>query len=483
MKKLNIEIKEHGLFILIGIILFTLVTIESATVPLTHDEGNTIFCSTTSVFDIISYKDPVPNNHILNTLFIKFNQSIFGDRLFTNRLHNVLFFIPYFLFSILLSRLLFKDFWPRITLVIMLSTNVYLLDFFSVTRGYGMSLAFEMMSLYYLHKRINSKNTNYSYWAVLWAALGVYANFTLLNYYMPLLLILSVHSIYYHSREKPWKALKEISIIIVISLALAMSIYVPISRIMSTNQLTYWGMDGFYENTVTSLVTSLRSGVEYFNLSNESLSLGIFTLIVLLSAIGFLLWLRPKRSRSFIITYTTLAIVIFYNMTTFWILDVPYLTGRTALLFVPLVCIALSTSIHEIYNNYKSLGIFLCLFMISIFTQHYIRASDTTTNSEWYYDRDSYHVLNDLQDIIHTESLKTPVILNCHWLFFPSMDYHIPRDYTSDIKLAPYGLKIAQDTSSVFYFTQSSELEHLKEGFEIVKSYSNGQRYLMKRSK
>lgn len=483
MKKLNLEIKEHGLFILIGLILFTLVTIESATVPLTHDEGNTIHCSTTSVFDIISYKDPVPNNHILNTLLIKFNQSIFGDQLFTNRLHNILFFIPYFLFSVLLSRLLYKDFWPRVTLVVMLSMNAYLLDFFSVTRGYGISLAFEMMSLYYLHKRIQSDNHSYSYWAVLWAALGVYANFTLLNYYMPLLLILSIHSIYNNYKEKPWLVLQEIGIMAVISLVLAGAIFVPLSRIVSTNQLTYWGMDGFYQNTVISLVNSLRSGVDYYNLSIESLSLGIVAIIAVLLVLGFFLWLRHKSSLSFMVTYATLAIVIVYNMAIFWIVDVPYLTGRTALLFVPLVCVALSTSVHEIYNYNKRLGISLCLLMISFITQHYIKANDTTTISEWYYDRDSYRVLDDLQDIIHTESMAKPVILNCHWLYFPSMDYHIPREYKTDIKLAPYGLKIAQDTSSQYYFAESNELEYLKENFEILKSYSNKQRYLLKRSK
>lgn len=80
---------------ILGFILFFLIAKEAIVLPLTHDEGNTIHCSTTPFWDIITFKDPVPNNHILNTLFIKFNQLLFGDSLTVARLHNILSFIPF----------------------------------------------------------------------------------------------------------------------------------------------------------------------------------------------------------------------------------------------------------------------------------------------------------------------------------------------------------------------------------------------------
>ena len=167
-KKIDFEIK---LFSLIGLFIFFLVTKEAYTVPLTHDEYNTIACSQTSFWDIVTYKDPVPNNHILNTLFIKLNIALFGDHLFTNRLHNFLFFIPFFIYLVLSASLLFKDIWLRIGLVCLIVLQPFLLDFFAVTRGYGLCISFQMISIYYFIKKLKGGNEIYLAIASFWASM------------------------------------------------------------------------------------------------------------------------------------------------------------------------------------------------------------------------------------------------------------------------------------------------------------------------
>ena len=105
----------------VGIILFFLIIREAILLPLTHDEYSTIAVSFQPFWDIVTYKDPIPNNHILNTLLLKCNIIIFGDHLFSNRLHNVLSFLPYFIYSVLIARQISKDIVLNMLFVLMVN--------------------------------------------------------------------------------------------------------------------------------------------------------------------------------------------------------------------------------------------------------------------------------------------------------------------------------------------------------------------------
>ena len=52
-------------------------------------------------------------------------------------MHNVLSFLLYFVFSVQVSRALFNKVWVQVTLLSMLLLQRYLLDFFSVSRGWS----------------------------------------------------------------------------------------------------------------------------------------------------------------------------------------------------------------------------------------------------------------------------------------------------------------------------------------------------------
>lgn len=53
--------------------LFFFIIKKALFIPVTHDEVSTIsYFAKLNVWAIISYQDPIPNNHILNTLLISF---------------------------------------------------------------------------------------------------------------------------------------------------------------------------------------------------------------------------------------------------------------------------------------------------------------------------------------------------------------------------------------------------------------------------
>lgn len=473
-------IVENKYFVILGIFLFFLVAKEAIVLPLTHDEGNTIHCSTTTLWDIFSYKDPVPNNHILNTLFIKFNQTIFGDSLLSARLHNILSFIPFFIFVVAIAKRLFLSYWIKTFFIFSLVLQPYILDFFSVTRGYGLSLSFMMVSLYYLISRLEYGDKRSLILSLCWAGVGVYASFTLLNYFIPLslLLLYDVFKRYWGQQKNIFY--KEVVYIFLSGVVLLMVIAVPVFKMVSTKQFVYWGTKGFFEDTAKQLIISLRSGVDYFGSSNEFIytAITIFVLSIIVIC-NFLNWKENKNK--YILQFTILLVTaIMYNQFQFLVFNVPYLNARTALFFCPLVCIPLGLSLENLLQKYKNVTLLLVIILISLQIQHFVRGFSVKSNFEWYYDQDTYHVLDHIKEMVESGQVSKPVKINCYWIFYPSLSYHVAQKYSEYIEIAPWDTKIKDDSNSVFYYTESSEKETLTERFEVIQEYGYGARILMR---
>ena len=66
--------------------------------------------------------------------------------------------------------------------VLMVNFQLFVLDFFCVTRGYGLSIAFQMASLYYALEYISNSHSKQFGFSFAFGAIGVMANFTLLNF-------------------------------------------------------------------------------------------------------------------------------------------------------------------------------------------------------------------------------------------------------------------------------------------------------------
>lgn len=474
------EQPEMKLYALVGLILLFLVTKEAIILPLTHDEDNTIYCSTTPVWDIITYKDPVPNNHILNTLLIKLNNAVFGDHLFAFRLHNVLSFVLYFMFSVLIARALFKEIWLQCTLLVIFLLQPYILDFFSVTRGYGLALAFEVMSLYYFIERWKTGAFHNLLYCLIWAAVGVYANFTMLNYFIPLCGFLIYDIFKRIDNDDKSKFYKELLSVIITSFILTLLIIIPIYRMVSTKQLVYWGINGFYKDTICSLIVSLRSGVDYFAASNEhiqKLVVGVF-LIILFA--GILIYILHQKSKFYMVLLAMLVSVILFNQALFYLMGIPFVNARTALFFVPLFVITFVLSVEHIFKKNQQIGLAVIIMINALFVQHFIRGYKVDSNFEWSYDQNTFKVLDHLKDLIQQAQLTKPVQVNCYWIFYPSMNYHAKKQYSEYIEMKPWNTKIQNDSTSIFYYTESSEKDQLMPRFDIIKDYNHGAQLLMK---
>jgi len=160
---------------LLGTLVFIYASYRSVILDFTHDESSTFLKSVQlSVWEIISYQNAGDaNNHILNTLLMKLSNAIFGPQEWALRLPNILAHGLFVLFSyFIVQRTLSKSFVALLTFAL-INLNPYLLDFFSVARGYGLGMGLMMASLYFFQKYLSEKRMIFWIIALMCAILSV----------------------------------------------------------------------------------------------------------------------------------------------------------------------------------------------------------------------------------------------------------------------------------------------------------------------
>jgi hypothetical protein len=175
----------------LSLFLFGYEADRAARVALTYDEATT-YRDYIAPGPLACLRFDSANNHFLNSVLAKLFSLLAGTSEFVLRLPNLLAFAVYLLFSFLILDRFVKRKVVAVGGFILLSANPYVLDFFSLCRGYGLSLAFLVASLYFLFSFLEDaprpepgsyRNLRYSLVA---ASLAVLSNFTLLDVYLGL---------------------------------------------------------------------------------------------------------------------------------------------------------------------------------------------------------------------------------------------------------------------------------------------------------
>jgi hypothetical protein len=167
----------------LGLLLaFSYVIIRGFSVGITHDEALT--------YKIINGDEVLKgtaNHHWLNTQLSALSTYVFGFKEFALRLPNILSFGIFWFFLFRIAKTFLKSSAAQIALLLLLCGNPFILDFFSLCRGYGLSIAFVTTSLYYLFRivslRENSRAVHY-FLGTGFSILALSANLNTLNYFL-----------------------------------------------------------------------------------------------------------------------------------------------------------------------------------------------------------------------------------------------------------------------------------------------------------
>jgi len=175
----------------VSLCLIVFEVVRAARATFYFDEANTFLNYLSSnILAIFNFNSA--NNHFLNSLLAKLFSVLAGTSELVLRLPNLVGFAVYLLFSFLIIDTFVKNKLAAFCGFLWLSTNLYLLEFFSLCRGYGLSLGLLMAALFFFFRFLKRLPDNtaepgpdlpYSLTAL---GLGVLSNFSLLAVYVSL---------------------------------------------------------------------------------------------------------------------------------------------------------------------------------------------------------------------------------------------------------------------------------------------------------
>jgi hypothetical protein len=180
-----------------GICVFFLAfaTLRATRVPLTYDEAASYirYLDTTvpSVFDTTSlsiFNFEVATNHFLNTLLTKVSVAVAGDSELVLRVPNLIAYAMFMVFSVLILGRYVRP-WIAAAGLLLLNLNPYVLDFFTVSRGYGLSIGFLMGAMFFLFRFLDRLKARQEAFrdasrTFAFALASVMSNFALLNVWL-----------------------------------------------------------------------------------------------------------------------------------------------------------------------------------------------------------------------------------------------------------------------------------------------------------
>ena len=446
-------------FVLIAfIILSGIVVYKALYIPITHDEKSaTVYYATLPVKGIIE-SDIWPSNHILNSLLIKLCENLFGFEVWSVRLPNMLAFVLLFVATWLLAKRYFDK--PALLFCVpffVMFCNPFLLDFFGLARGYGLSNALLVCSVYCLLVFASSFRRQWYYATIVFAMLAAYANFTLLIFWVAVHILLISLYLYHAVKNKSSVAdiAQRLFATALINAAFVALCYTPIVKMQATNQFVYWLKEDFYKNTVRDSVENFLYGRDYryFNVTTllKFITITTCTAIVLAGVrairnFGLLL------TNPLFITGALLLLVWGVNMLQAGLLGTPYLSGRTALSYYVLFALLFMFTVREVITYIRALDWVLSPLIALFLGLHLYYAADFNHVREWWYDANTYRVL-DYLDNYRKEHPETKTIdLNTNWHYHPSFSFYTITGKTPWLNLTDYHKETDTASQTMFYY-------------------------------
>lgn len=453
------------------------VVLRAWLIPVTVDESSTAISHVPrAFFDTLFFKsDANPNNHILNTLLIKGLTGVFGWHPMVFRLPVLFGALAYAWAGSLLCRQISKSSWVQVFTFAVLLGQPYCLEFFSVARGYGLGMGLMMVSIWQSWKFINQGHqAKHLALAATFAGFAVYANFTLLLFYVPIigLTFLSAKqssTSFSTFWQKTWPAVSILSVFTAL-------LYTPLSRLSKHSELKNWNkLESLFNSAEKSMRTAIHKSPFLENDGAHILAwLGVlFTVGIIYVTLNR--WVEKNRNlaadpRIFLVALLAGALVT--NVVQVEITHTPYLEPRLALFYWPLFALALGVAASWLQerSNTWAWGMMAPILALSIINLG--RCVNLRESFEWWHDQDTYLVFDYLKKAKEAEGRQTPYTLDATWLLLNSLMYHVekdPRGFNQVAQLAPWHSDRPPAYEYEYFYAMSPETaQPILDRYEIV---------------
>ena len=172
------------------------VLLRCAFVSFTHDESYTFLQYVIKPIDN-TFDVTYTNNHLLNSLLTRVCYQWFGSDEFVLRIPNALCGILFFIYGAKLLTRIPAGKWFAPLAFVGLTFNPFMIEFFGLSRGYGIGVGLLMVSMYYQYLSFaDEKTSRYEWIATIFSALALLACYTLINFFL-IQLAINVYRIVY----------------------------------------------------------------------------------------------------------------------------------------------------------------------------------------------------------------------------------------------------------------------------------------------
>jgi hypothetical protein len=365
------------IYLSLSSLLWIYLGLRAAFVPMAHDEIATFhyYVQTADFLPFIAHWDM--NNHVVNSALSALFYSVFGLSAFGLRLANLITFPLFCIFlwktgNLVPNRIARWAFWTAFLL------SHGFMEFFSLSRGYGMSMAFLMPALYYTLQATTGFTTLRMMAAMVWSIVATLANMTLLN--TLLLLTGWMLLVVWFSGQVNGAVRKLINSLWLMLTGLTPAIFFAIIsfKARELGLLYTGGSKGFFTDTVRTLVPKL-TGFDSLAVYLICLSVCLF---ILLYAIRQIL-----KTRSLFHPNLVFLFLLSLNILSYWLLNrffhVNYPENRVALYLFPLFIGALCFAAGDLAAVTGRRWPFAILFPLLFFPVHFAY-NVNLTHSEFY---------------------------------------------------------------------------------------------------
>jgi hypothetical protein len=416
----------------LGLLLYT--TLRALWVPLTFDEVWSLNSYVSAPWaDIVTFKTVGANNHLVNTLLTKLCWLV-SDSPLSLRIPNLLAHLLYLIYTVALARRLRQGVWVLLAFF-MLNFHPFLLDFFSLSRGYGLAMAMVMGALYHLYAFRENAFSRHMIWNVIFASLSVLCNLSFLHFYLAdavvLLLLVYSHARAWHGalRDALLMVLKRLTPLVAASLLLFFFLRSPIKALVDAKELYYGGDRGFWSNTVFSLAHAALYKIDYWRHDVQALMLmAMASLMAMFVAFGSEFGESGGRLRASpgMLALLLLLIPAVIGTVQHHQMGSLFLIYRTALFLLPIYALALVWLLRTIAKvpEFRKAVIGISVTLALGLAVHNARALNLTHCAEWITDADTPQMLHDLAQDRALHGSKTDVRIGLSWQLRPVTGYY-----------------------------------------------------------
>lgn len=456
--------KKHlNFFTLTGILFVAYFTARAVLVGVTYDEAWTLrgFVPL-PLGQVLSCTPCDANNHLLNTLLIKLVYLFSPDTVFWGRFPNLLAGFFYIFFAARIGRQFLKPL-PAKLLFLLLLLNPFLLDFFSLARGYGLSISFMLASCYFLLRYRDE--VRWVWLALLMASLAVLSNYSLLNFWLGAVSVV----VFFAWRQGGKSLLLGFACSLVFGLALLALLWGPLHTLVQNDAFYFGGKQGFFSDTIGSLTRYSLYASQAFSEAQlvASLLLSLLGLVVLGAV--FSNSLRHLTFSRAVLFSLLLLVPVLSTIAQHFLLGNLYLIERTALFFYPLFVFCLIFWMAEIEGStFLKMAHGLVFISVVAFGINFLRAANFYKTITWEFDAHNREILETLQHKAHQQG--DTLSISGTKLFMHSMLYlveayprltYLPQYSLGDSVLTDYYLFYNRSLPPVWYYPEKEPIAKL----------------------